>query len=67
MLQVMKLHTYIHSCGHLTTRLLPRSAWVTGAAHSRLDYPCGGCVVHKAREEYMRELEVKAAFNSECG
>jgi hypothetical protein len=59
--------TVWYTCGHTTVRDVPMETYHKQKGQPlKPGYECYSCKTSKAHSAYMRELEVKAAFNSEC-
>lgn len=67
MIQRMVLVTYIYTCGHMSHRSVPRSPWSSQPNVKRMPDVCTACFVLGERDAYMRELQVRAAFEAESG
>lgn len=66
-MSVMYMQDVIFTCGHTAIRPVTMGQRHKQGSIYKSPDRCRGCEVFAQRDEYMRELEVRHAFNSECG
>lgn len=61
-------HSYIYKCGHITTFQQSVDPWKPrGPDFTRMPSVCRACRILQERDDYVRELQVRAAFDQESG
>lgn len=66
-MSIRYLQDVIFTCGHVTTRPVRMEQRHRQGSIYKAPNKCRACQVLDTRDEYVRELQVRAAFESEAG